>query len=105
VENLIGTVNSDKLYGDANNNTFSYNGGFDILEGRGGSDTADFSAFGSAVWVDLTRTASGDNEAWTRDGADVNSGTWRAIANLATIENLTGTQLRTSCSARQCQPA
>jgi Ca2+-binding RTX toxin-like protein len=44
------------------------------------------------VWIDLNRTGSGDNEAWTRDGADVNSGTWRAIANLGTMENLIGTQ-------------
>jgi hypothetical protein len=91
VENLVGTAYSDRLYGDASDNTFSYNGGFDILEGRGGTDTADFSLFASAVYVDLARTGSGDNEAWTRDRADVSSGTWRAIANLDAIENVTGT--------------
>jgi Ca2+-binding RTX toxin-like protein len=43
--------------------------------------------------VDLTRTSSGDSEAWTRDRSDVNSGpgAWRAIADLAAVENLTGT--------------
>jgi Ca2+-binding RTX toxin-like protein len=93
LENLVGTAHSDKLYGDADNNRFAYNGGFDVLDGRGGTDTADFSLFGSAVYVDLARTGSGDNEAWTRDGGDVNPGpgTWRAIADLANVENLVGT--------------
>jgi Ca2+-binding RTX toxin-like protein len=93
LESLVGTIHSDKVYGNADDNTFFYNGGFDVLDGRGGSDTADFSLFGSAVWVDLTRTSSGDSEAWTRDRTDVNSGpgAWRAIADLAALENLTGT--------------
>ena len=88
VENLVGTPFSDLLRGDGNANVLSYTGGFDTLDGGAGLDTADFSRFGSAVWVDL---AYAGNEAWTRDRADVNSGTWREIADLASIENLVGT--------------
>ena len=88
VENLVGTPFSDFLQGDGNANVLSYTGSFDTLDGGAGLDTADFSRFGSAVWVNL---AYAGNEAWTRDRADVNSGTWREIADLASIENLVGT--------------
>jgi Ca2+-binding RTX toxin-like protein len=89
IENLVGTVHSDLLRGDGNNNILIYTGGLDQLDGRGGVDTADFSRFGSAVWVDL---AYAGREAWTRNGSTVTSGTWREIADLANIENLVGTQ-------------
>ena len=55
---------------------------------------ADFSRFGSAVWVDLVIAG---REAWTRDGSTVTSGIWREIADLANIENVTGTAMQTSC--------
>jgi Ca2+-binding RTX toxin-like protein len=42
------------------------------------------------VWVDLAHNGV---EAWTRDNAGVTSGTWREIADLANIENVTGTAL------------
>ena len=88
VENLIGTPFSDLLRGDGSANVLTYTGGFDTLDGGAGSDTADFSRFGSAVWADLAYSGT---EAWTRDRADVNSGTWREIADLTNIENLVGT--------------
>ncbi len=87
VEHVVGTVHDDKLRGDANDNTFGYTGGYDAIDGRGGTDTADFSAFGSAVWVSLGRAGS---EAWTRGGDDLNSGSWRSIADLTDVENITG---------------
>ena len=75
VENLAGTAYDDQLRGDGGSNGFlSYTGGHDLLDGRGGTDTADFSHFGSAVWVDLTYA---DAQAWTKDQADLTAGTWR----------------------------
>jgi Ca2+-binding RTX toxin-like protein len=53
-----------------------------------GTDTIDFSRFGSAVWVDL---AANGSEAWTRGNAGVTSGTWQAIADLTGIETVAGT--------------
>jgi Ca2+-binding RTX toxin-like protein len=88
VENITGTAFSDRLYGDAVANVFHYTGGFDLMDGKAGSDTADFSLFGAAVWVNL---AYAGVEAWTRDGIDVDGGVWRTIADLANIENITGT--------------
>jgi Ca2+-binding RTX toxin-like protein len=80
VENLAGTAFNDLLRGDCADNLLFYTGGRDRFDGRAGIDTADFSLFGSAVWVDLafTNTLAG--------------GTWREIADLAAIENLTGTR-------------
>jgi Ca2+-binding RTX toxin-like protein len=88
VENLIGTSYDDFLKGDATDNRFIYAGGLDTLIGDGGADTADFSQFDSAVWVDLTYNG---REAWTRDSAELNTGLWREIADLTGIENLVGT--------------
>ena len=59
------------------------------VDGRGGTDTADFSRFGSAVWVDLALHQD-RNEAWTQT-TPTRRGTWREIADLTSIENLTGT--------------
>ena len=88
IENIIGTAFDDLLRGDGSDNVFGHTGGFDILDGRGGSDRVTFDAFGSAVWVDLAYAGA---EAWTRDGEDLSTGGWRAIADLVGIENLTGT--------------
>jgi Ca2+-binding RTX toxin-like protein len=90
VENLVGTAHSDLLRGNDGNNVLSYTGGRDTLDGRGGMDTADFSQFGSAVWVDLAYNRQPE-EAWTQDTTNLNFGTWRAIADLASIENVIGT--------------
>ena len=48
----------------------------------------DFSTFGSAIWVQLFY---GGPEAWTQDTADLSSGTWRALAELESIENIIAT--------------
>jgi Ca2+-binding RTX toxin-like protein len=88
VENLIGTAYADELYGNGADNVLSYTGGADRLDGAGGVDTADFSRFGSAVWVNLSHAQA---EAWTTDRSSIASGAWRAIADLQSIENLTGT--------------
>ncbi len=94
VENVFGTAGADYFAGDAQNNTFGYVGGavapgtVDIINGRGGTDTADFSRFDAAIWVDMAFSGSA---VWTRDGDDVLSGAWRALANLQEVENVIGT--------------
>ena len=70
------------------NDTFVYRDGMDSYDGGDGTDTASFEEFGSAVFVNLNMAGT---EAWTRDGPALSSGTWRAIADLANIENVTGT--------------
>lgn len=88
IENLVGTLHSDSLTGNASDNAFTYTGGRDLLDGGAGSDTASFADFGSAVWVQLGYSGL---EAWTRDGATVTTGTWCPIADLNNMENLVGT--------------
>ncbi len=89
VENITGTAYSDLIRGNAEDNTIHYTGGYDKVDGRGGTDTADFSSFGSAVWVNLAYSGS---EGWTKDAADLSSGTWREIADLVSVENVTGSE-------------
>ncbi len=64
-------------------------GSFDTFDGKGGTDTADFSRFSSAIWCNLDNT---NVEAWTSNtsvatGANANT---RALDVLA-VENITGT--------------
>jgi RTX calcium-binding nonapeptide repeat (4 copies) len=101
VENVTGTAFADFLKGDAAANTLLGGNGqdklamsqtasagtLDIFNGGGDFDTVDFSSFASAVWVDL---AYGGVEAWTRDQVNLSSGTYRTIADLVSIENITG---------------
>ena len=68
-ENVTGTVFVDVMRGDAADNVFTYLGsalqtGIEQIDGRGGSDTVDFSEFSSAIWLDLEYDGS---EVWTRD--------------------------------------
>lgn len=99
VESVVDTAYSDQLLGNDLANVFSYTGNVgnahDIYNGRGGVDTADFSRFVSAVWVDLNFVGV---EAQTRDTAALLSGTWRNIADLTGFENLTGTNYADSLS-------
>ena len=102
LENLVGTVHSDLLRGDGNANVLFYTGGLDTLDGGAGTDTVDFSQFGSAVWVDLSAAA----EAWTVGLPTLTGGTWQQVADMANVETIVGTALRRSYSGqRQCQPA
>jgi serralysin len=92
-DRLEGGLGFDGLYGDAGNDTLVGNYeysvyGVDYLDGGEGTDTADFSAHGDALWIDLMYDG---REVWTCDGADVVSGTWRQVADLVSIENLIGT--------------
>lgn len=113
VENLTGTDFDDRLIGDNGANILrgglgsdgidggggddilqfweSGVGDLDVLNGGAGSDTVDFSGFDAAVWVDLASTTG--FEAWTKDEATAQTGggAWREIADLTSIENLTGT--------------
>lgn len=64
-------------------------GELDELIGGPDTDTADFSGFGSAVWVGLDFNGI---EAWTNDDVAFNSGMpFRTISDLEGIENLIGT--------------
>ncbi len=93
IENIIGTNYVDYLAGDSSNNYFTYLSdsnihGTETINGRAGNDTVDFSNFNSAIWVDI---GGGGTEAWTRDGIDVVSGTWRGISQLENMENIIAT--------------
>ena len=90
-ENVIGTTYVDEMYGTAGDNTFNYRGssqytGVEIVDGRGGVDTLDMSRFIGAVWIDLTAAI----EVATQDHSGLSGGTWRNVANLTSIENITG---------------
>ena len=96
-ENITGTPFNDALHGNSGNNTLDggagndvlfYNGGLDVLNGNTGNDTADFSQFASAVFVDL---AGGGFEAKSNGTANASAGGLVAIADLQSIENLSGT--------------
>ena len=95
IENAVGTAGIDQMFGNAGPNTLGYVGdastlGVELIDGRGDKDTADFSRFDFAVWVDL---AFAGDEAWTQDDFDATDlvGTFRRIDNLNNIENLMGT--------------
>ncbi len=86
---LYGAGGNDVLFGGADNDSLIYDSGFDVLNGEAGTDLADFSAFGSAVWVNLALTST---EAWTSNtsvatGSNANT----RIADLVAVENVIGT--------------
>jgi RTX calcium-binding nonapeptide repeat (4 copies) len=96
VENVVGTVQSDQFYGDANANTYFFYGydglHTEIFDGRGGTDTFDGSLADYALWIGLNNPAM---EVWTNGskvtpatGANANS----AVADLISVENITGSQ-------------
>jgi Calx-beta domain/Carbohydrate binding domain len=80
---LGGTFNA--LGGD---DKLVYRGGPVTIDGGTGSDTLDFSQFGSAVWVNLSYNGP---EIWTQDSPDLSSDSWRAIGDVTKVENLVGT--------------
>jgi Ca2+-binding RTX toxin-like protein len=109
-DSIFGGGGADTLGGDEGNDTLDGGIGSDLLsagigndlvviqsmpvseldtvDGGVGTDTIDFSAFNSAVWIDLV-SADG-TEVWTRDGIDLASGSWRKIAELVRVENANG---------------
>lgn len=102
VENVIGGAGADWLAGNAGSNTLRGGAGndrlvmsnqgdmgtLDVFDGGTGVDVADFSAFGSAVWVSLEYQGV---EVWTKDTSTLSSGTWRELVDLVDVENVTGT--------------
>jgi len=82
-DTIDGKGGDDHVFGGAGNDNLIYTDGYDILDGGADVDLASFATFGSAVWVDLQFSGA---EAWTRDGADLSSGAWRALADLANVE-------------------
>ena len=93
-DTLLGGLGSDTLQGGAGNDRFLFSqssaGDLDVINGDGGTDTADFSGFGAAVWVGLDYAGI---EAWTKDMTEAvpMAGPWRTIADLNAVENLVGT--------------
>ncbi|MGY3496334.1 calcium-binding protein [Bradyrhizobium sp. USDA 4502] len=109
-DTLIGASTSQNVYGEAGNDTLDGRGGSDLLygglgddrliisisapgdlvtaDGGVGTDTLDLSGFGAAAWVDLVTNGA---EVRTRDQGDLSSGTWRDVAEVARVENITGT--------------
>jgi serralysin len=85
---LGGTAGNNTLDGRAGNDILSYTGGLDVLNGNTGTDMADFSGMTSAVFVDL---AGGGREAKSNGTTNASTGSLADIADLAAIENLTGT--------------
>lgn len=91
-DRLEGGTGFDTLGGGDGNDTLVGNYeysvyGVDAMYGGAGNDTADFSNHGHAVWIDLDYAG---REVWTRDGADVLTGTWRQVADLDSVENFIG---------------
>jgi hypothetical protein len=80
VENIVGTPGNDTVRGSALDNTYVYNGGFDVFDGRGGIDTLDLSSAGP-VWVDLDYSRG---EVYSRDGVTF-------MVDTNAIENVVGT--------------
>ena len=88
---LDGGAGADDLDGGAGDDILRYatGGAIDTLNGGDDTDTADFSSFDSAVWVDLLYSGV---EAWTSNtsvATELTSNT--QIANLDNIENVIGT--------------
>ena len=88
---LQGMRGVDNIYGGAGDDmlvaTYENNFAFEIMDGGEDNDTANFASFNKAIWVDLTNIG---REVWTRDTADLTSGTWREIADLNAVENVLG---------------
>ncbi|MGQ0685617.1 calcium-binding protein [Bradyrhizobium sp.] len=109
-DTLIGSAVAQNIYGEAGDDTLDGQGGSDLLygglgndhlvisvsnagdlvtvDGGVGTDTLDLSGLGVAAWVDLVTNGA---EVRTTDQADLNSGTWRDVADVARVENVTGT--------------
>lgn len=95
IEGVRASGFQDQIFGDGGDNTvyFTDNAGafnsFDRYDGRGGSDTVDFSSSHQAIWVNLVY---GGVEAYGRGGTTVDTGTWEMLANLDNFENINGSR-------------
>lgn len=88
-DSLDGGSGNDALFGGSGGDTLLYTSGLDTLDGGGGRDMADFSGFGSAVYVDLADSAV---EAWTSGAGTATIATaTTAVADLVSVEGVTGT--------------
>src|SRR5258707_7643885 len=74
VENVIGTSYDDRIYGDGNDNTYTYTGGRYKFDAGGRNSTLYLSRLNSAIW--FGNDASGIN-ARTRRTSDATRGTCR----------------------------
>jgi Ca2+-binding RTX toxin-like protein len=73
--------------------TFTYNGGHAVFVGGSGVDTLDLSGFASAVLVNFNLSGT---QVYTTDASSLQLGTWRAIADLTSIENIVGANADTT---------
>ncbi|WP_084462338.1 calcium-binding protein [Bradyrhizobium sp. WSM1417] len=91
-DRIDGQGGNDLLYGGVGNDTLvlsvSATGDIATINGGVGTDTLDLSGFGSSVWVDLVTNGA---EVRTTDQSDLASGTWRDMAQVEQVENITGT--------------
>jgi len=97
-----GGANNDLFLGEAGNDTLAYGGaddpltaayedGLDTFDGGTGSDTVDFSQFGSAVSATLRDV--GVAALLTRDTGSANGAeVLRTIVRVSDVENITGTE-------------
>ena len=100
IENLTGSRFNDFIIGDTGDNTIKagdgndrvyYTGGLDDLDGGAGTDTINFSSFGTAVSVSV-RVSKDGSEAFTSDSSSIPLiGTLRSIGVLRGFENVVGT--------------
>ncbi|WP_407155060.1 calcium-binding protein [Bradyrhizobium sp. STM 3557] len=109
-DHLVGSAVNQNIYGEAGDDTIDGQGGSDLLygglgndtlvlsvsnagdlvtiDGGVGVDTLDLSDFGAAAWVDLVTNGA---EVRTTDQSSLATGTLRDMANVANVENITGT--------------
>lgn len=95
VENIMGTSGSDDVFGNAADNTFASvsfdraSGVLDRFDGRGGSDTIDFSrGSAGAVWVSLSLSGVEVYTSLTSVATSANANT--PYVDLTSVENVIG---------------
>ncbi|HRD78972.1 MAG TPA: right-handed parallel beta-helix repeat-containing protein [Hyphomicrobiaceae bacterium] len=88
-DRLNGGADNDKLYGGAGADRLIYTAGLDLLDGGAGKDTAEFSYFGKAVYVNLGQTGIEAYTSGTTRATVANATT--AIADLVSVEAVLGT--------------
>jgi Ca2+-binding RTX toxin-like protein len=94
IENVVGTGLGDTIYGDDADNRIAPGAGNDIVDGRGGIDTIDYSAARAAVEVRLD-TGTAMEQGTGETSFEPNSGTFlgtiiRADDYAATTDQLSG---------------